>query len=97
MEDDVEAEGAALARFAIDADPAPHLFDQLPVDGQHEAGAAVAAGNAAVGLGRGCEQRGLMLGRDADVADGKLQVEAFVRQFADAACADGNFAAGGEL
>ena len=52
-----EAEGAAEPRHALDRDLAAHQLDQLPRDGEAEAGAAALAGDGAVDLGEALEER----------------------------------------
>ncbi len=69
----VERERAALAVDAGEADFAAQEHGQLAADGQAEAGAAVLARGAGVGLLEGLEDEPLLLRRDADagVLDGE--------------------------
>ena len=69
----VEREGAALAVHAGQPDLAAEQHRQLAADGQAEAGAAVLARGAGVGLLEGLEDQPLLLRRDADagVLDGE--------------------------
>ena len=69
----VEGERAALAVDAGEADFAAQQHGQLAADGEAEAGAAVLARGAGVGLLEGLEDEPLLLRRDADarVLDGE--------------------------
>src|SRR6185436_7900075 len=69
----VEREGAALARRALDADLAAEQPRELAADGEPEPGAAVLPAGSAVGLLKGLEDEPLLLRRDADagVDDGE--------------------------
>ena len=69
----VEGEGAALAVDAGELDLAAQQHGQLAADGQAQAGAAVLARGAGVGLLEGLEDEPLLLRRDADagVLDGE--------------------------
>ena len=82
---DIEAEGAAHAREAIDGDLSLHPLDQLLADGEAEACAAVAAGGGAVGLGEGLEKATNLLRRHADagVSDAEAKPDAGLRRFLD--------------
>ena len=62
----VERERAALARHAGQPDLAAEQRRQLAADGQAQAGAAVLAGGAGVGLLERLEDQPLLLRRDAD-------------------------------
>ena len=62
----VKGEGAALAMDAGELDLAAEQHRQFAADGQPEAGAAVFAGRAGVGLLEGLENESLLLRRDAD-------------------------------
>ena len=64
-EDGGEPEGAASADLALELDVAAEGVDELPDDGQPEAGATVAAGGGRVGLGERVEEPALRGGRDA--------------------------------
>ena len=70
-----QPEGAADARGAAQADLAAHQFGQFSIDLQAEPGAAVLAGRAAVGLGKGAEQLALNRGRNADAGIADFQAE----------------------
>ncbi len=61
-----EPEARALPGHAADVDLPAHQFDQALADDQPQAGAAEAARDADVALGKGREQLALLLGRDAD-------------------------------
>ena len=65
-----EPELAAVAVAALEADPAVHRLHQPGADRQPEAGAAVAAGGGAVGLGEGVEEAVVELAGDADAGVG---------------------------
>ena len=69
----VEGEGAALPVDAGELDFAAEQHGQLAADGEAQAGAAVFAGGAGVGLLEGLEDEPLLLRRDADagVLDGE--------------------------
>ena len=73
MERQVEGESAALPVDAGELDFAAEQHGQLAADGKAEAGAAVFAGSAGVGLLEGLEDEPLLLRRDADagVLDGE--------------------------
>src|SRR5471032_1779032 len=66
LQRDREIETAAGAGRAVDGDDAAHGLHQLLRNGQPQAGAAVQAGGAGVGLGKGVEQSGLLGQADAD-------------------------------
>jgi len=59
-------ENTALPHFAFHPQPSPHEPGQPGADGQPQAGAAEAPGNRAVGLGKGVENQGLLVRRNAD-------------------------------
>ena len=61
-----EPEGAALAGQAVGADLAAHLLDQMLADGESEAGAAKAAGDAGIPLVEGLKKLAQHIGSDAD-------------------------------
>ena len=68
-----EGEGAALPVDAGELDLAAEQHGQLAADGEAQAGAAVFAGGAGVGLLEGLEDEPLLLRRDADagILDGE--------------------------
>ena len=70
-----EAEGAALARRADDGQFAAHQLDQPAGDGQPQAGTAVLARGRGIGLRKGIENAGELVGGNADagIAHGKGQ------------------------
>ena len=72
----VQADGGAGPRRAVHADLAAHQFRQAPGDDQAQAGAAVATGGAALGLGEGLEQPGLLFRGDADAGIGDPEAQA---------------------
>ncbi|MNL36075.1 hypothetical protein D3C87_1581420 [compost metagenome] len=69
----VEMEGATLADLAFQLDRATHQVNELPGNGEAQAGSAVLAGDRVVCLGEGVEDDVLFLGGDADagVANGE--------------------------
>ena len=73
MQRQVEGERAALAVDAGQPDLAAQQRRQLAADGQAQAGAAVLARGAGIGLLEGLEDEPLLLRRDADagVLDGE--------------------------
>ncbi len=66
----VEAEGAALAEFALHGDLAAELGGDLAADGQAQAGAAVAAAGGAITLLECGEDAGEVVAADADTSVG---------------------------
>ena len=66
MQRQVQREDAALAVHARQLDLAAEQHRQLAADGQAEAGAAVLARRAGIGLLEGLEDQALLFGRDAD-------------------------------
>ncbi len=71
VEIDMEPEGGAPVRLAVEGDIPAHLFHQLLGDNQTQPGAAVAAGDTGIRLAERLEQAGLIaLGdTDAGIAD----------------------------
>ena len=69
----VEREGAAHVRRAAQMDFAAEQVRQLAADREAQAGAAVFAAGAGVGLLEGLEDDLLLLGRDADAGVGDLE------------------------
>ena len=69
-------EGRSPAGLAFDRDAAAHQLGQPAHDRKAEPGAAEAPGGRAVGLGKGLEQAGRLLGGDADAGVGDRQGEA---------------------
>ena len=69
----VEGEGAALAGRAAQLDFAAEQAGQFAADGQAQAGAAVLAAGAGVGLLEGLEDDALLFRRDADAGVGDLE------------------------
>src|SRR5579872_4884605 len=72
-------EDAALAFRALHPDAATHHLHQTGADGQAQAGAAEAAGGAAIRLVKLFEEAGLFLTGDADtgVVDLEMKVDSF--------------------
>ena len=70
-----EPETAAFARCTIHGDASPHQFNQFLGNGQSQPGAAKAARNAFIALGKGVEQLGLLRRADADAGIGHLEAQ----------------------
>ena len=95
----LEPEGAAARRLAVQADLAAHHLHQLPADGQTQPGAAVPPGGRGVGLGEGLEQPVLVGLGDADAGVGDLEAQHDLgrRPAGDEIDPDRHLALGGEL
>ena len=70
----LDPEGAAAPGLAGEADAPAYQVDQAPVDGQTEAGAAIAARGRRVSLFEGVEQTFLLLGVEDDPGIGDSEV-----------------------
>ena len=69
----LEPEGAARARLAVQADGAAERLHQAPADGQAEPGAAEAGADRGIGLGEALEDARMRLRRHADPGIRHLQ------------------------
>ena len=73
-ERDIEPEGAALAKDAVEADAAAHGLDQLPADGQPDAG-AFDIGGLGTETRKGQENLVMVFGGDADAGVGDADAQ----------------------
>src|SRR4029079_15267328 len=72
----LERESRPLPRLGLDLDAAVHELDQALADGKAEPRAAIAARYRAIGLAEALEDRGQLLGCDADAGIGDAHPQA---------------------
>ena len=88
-----EPEAATDPLTALAAQGAAHEFDQLPGDGETQAGAAKTAGDGAIGLGKGGAKADQIFRGDADTGVPDLETEPHLAAVGTGAEADAGFRA----